>query len=227
MRIESRLDENWSCKCSVQSTDGALRGSVVVEVLACRAHQRQREGLHPRQGWLAHTSANVRRCAQLETALHGMHVLAADPSVLTERGPERRTCWHVALTQEHERARGGLHLFDRLTASGVPKAVLAVELKHAVMSMGAAGDALEEAHDRALVAVSYARGRVARMDAAHVSCYCVCATCVCYTCVLRTCAMRVCYVRVLYVCVTYVCYACVLRACAMRVLMYKLVHVFE
>lgn len=90
--IESAVDTDLSCECVVYATDGALRRSAVMQGGHCRPRHRarERESLHPEQGWLAHGVERSSRCRSLQQVLHGSLVVAADVRALRTTGAE---CW--------------------------------------------------------------------------------------------------------------------------------------
>jgi hypothetical protein len=141
--MQSSLDEDFSCACTIRPTLGSLRSTIVAETHKCRVNTIQRQGLHPFDDWEKQGVLQQQRCEALQKILRGHYIISIDASVLHDSGS--KPCWHVALNweQEHEQ-RGSNHLYDKLQSTSVPKAVLAVEVKHAVHAFGIGGDFLDK-----------------------------------------------------------------------------------
>jgi hypothetical protein len=141
--IQSSLDEDFSCACTIRQTAGSLRSTIVAETHRCRANSMQRRGLHPFDDWEKQSVWQQRQCETLQTVLRGRYIISIDASVLHDSGTD--PCWYVALNWEQEREQqGSKHLYDKLQSTSVPKAVLAVEVKHAVLAFGEGGDSLDK-----------------------------------------------------------------------------------
>jgi hypothetical protein len=145
IRIESNLNEDYSCICLIRSTGDALRGTPVFKIHGCKAHDRERNGLHPIQGWLAHAVSRHKKCKRLESVLQGHYIMSIDASILHDTSGQ--PCWQVALQTQ---TAPGVHFYEKLQSLSVPKAVLAVEAKHVVVAFGAAGDVIEGSMQAAL-----------------------------------------------------------------------------
>jgi hypothetical protein len=149
LKIQSSNDEDWRCACDVSATTGALRNTGVLLVTGCSPIHAD-SGLHPEQGWHTHRNDQRVKCEALQTTLKHAMVIAAERGILAQPGP----CWKSAIERPARPAT--IHLYDEFGKNNVPKAVLAVEIKHAILSMNSATAALVHAQTHALAWAQYA-----------------------------------------------------------------------